>query len=97
MRLRRLAHTFIGAVGGVRFGSRAQIDHRLGNSQLAFRRSKPFISVPGGQRLGEGLRIGKTDILGGKAHQTAGDVERIFAAIQHACKPVECSIRVRSA
>ena len=43
-----------------------------------------------GQRLG----IGEADILGGKPHEPARNVERIVTAFQHAGEPVERGIGI---
>ena len=61
-------------------------------------RAETVVGVLGRDGLSEQrLRVGQADILDGHAHQAAGDVERILAAVEHARKPIERRIGVRAA
>ena len=83
-----------GAVGGVRFRRRSEIDHRLGQRQLAFRGAEEIVGLLGGKRLGKRRGIGEADVLRGEAHQAAGDIKRVLAAGQHPRQPVERGVGI---
>ena len=94
---RRFPHMGHGSVerlvGGVALGHPGQVKHRLGDGQLTFGGAQPLVGIPGaqGHLQGSGVRI--ADVLAGHAHQAAGDVQRVAAAIQHAAAPVQGGIR----
>ena len=95
-RLRRRLCRAERGIDRVRFGRRAEIDDHLGDRQFALRRAETFVSFPAGQRLGQRVRIGHADILGGEADQAAGDVAGVFAAGQHAREPIQRRIGIRT-
>ena len=74
-----------------------QIDDGLGHGKLAFRTAQALLHVPGIEAQGQGARIGVADILTGHAHHTAGDVQRVAAAIEHARVPVQRAVRAGTA
>src|SRR5690242_15672447 len=43
---------------------------------------------------GESTRFGEADIFAGHAHHAAGEIERVFAGLDHARQPVEGGVRV---
>ena len=84
-------------IAGVALGGDGQIDHRLPQRQLAFRRAE---ALEGGCRVVGDLhraRIGQPDILPRHAHDAPRQVARVGAAIQHPAQPVQRGIRVRAA
>ncbi len=84
-------------IGGIGFGRRGQIDGGLGQRQIAFRCAQEIIGVLGGQRLVDGLGIGKADILDRHADQAARDKERIFPGGQHAREIIKRGIGIGTA
>ena len=86
-----------GDVGGVRFGRGGEVEHGLGDRELALGRAEALVDVPGGERLRQRLRVGHADVLGGEADQAAGDEERVLAAGEHAREPVEGRVGVGAA
>ena len=97
MRLGRPLGRAEGGVARIRFRRGAEIDHRLGDGELALGRAQPVVGVPRRERLGERIGIGHADILDGEAHEAAGDVFRVLAAVEHAGEPVERRVDVRAA
>ena len=83
-------------VNAVGFRSGPEIADEFGDGKFAFRRTEAFIGIPSGDRGRERLRIGKPDIFGGKARETAQQIERILAAVEHPRRPVERGIGIRS-
>ena len=69
----------------------------LGHCQLAFGAAQAFLHVPGGQAQAQGSRVGVADVLAGHAHHATGDVQRVAAAVEHACEPVQGAIGVGAA
>ena len=84
-------------VAGVRFRRGAEVDHRLRDRQLALGRAQPVVGVPRRQRLLQRVGIGHADVLDGEAHEAAGDVLGVLAAVEHAREPVERGIDVGAA
>jgi hypothetical protein len=52
-------------------GTRSEIQHRLGNGQLALRAAQAFEGVPGVERQLQRPRVGVADVLAGHAHHAA--------------------------
>ncbi|MNR10481.1 hypothetical protein D3C85_1267360 [compost metagenome] len=96
--LRNVAHRGLERhVDGVALRRAGQVDHGLGNRQLALRAAEALLHVPGRQAQAECAWVGVTDVLAGHAHHPAGQVEGVAAAVDHACVPVEGRIRVGAA
>ena len=93
---RRAHRRLDGQIGRVRFGRGGEVDHGLGQGELAFGAAEPFVSLPRGEDLRQGGGVGQADILGGEADQATGDVARVLAAREHAGELVECRVRVRA-
>ena len=86
-----------GFVYRIGFGGAGQIEHALRQRDLAFGAAEKIEYILGRQRLLHGLRIGQADILHRRAHQAAGDEQRLLAAGQHARQPVERRVGVAAA
>ena len=81
----------------VRFRCGSQINDEFRYRNIAFRRTETLIGVPRRNRHRQSLGIGKADILHRKPRQTAQKIERIFSALDHARRPVERRIGIRTA
>lgn len=84
----------VGHVTGVALGRDSQINHCLGESQFALRRSQPLERRGGVVGNLHGTRVGQADIFPGHAHDTTGQVTRIGTTVEHARQPVEGGIRI---
>ena len=62
--------------------------------QFAFRRSQKLVGVLRRNALGEGLRVGKADILYCHADQAAGNEQRFLACHQHARHVIQRRLRI---
>ena len=67
------------------------------DGEVTFRRAEEIIGVLGRQRHHQRVRIGHTDILAGKAHEAAQQIERRFPRRQHAFEIIQRRIGVRPA
>ena len=81
-------------VDRVRLRRHREVERGLGEGQLAFGRAEEVVGVLGGQRERERGGVGVADVLGGEAHQSAGEVERVLARLEHAGEPVESGVGV---
>ena len=81
----------------VALGCAGQVGDGLGHRQLALGATKALLHIPGSQAQAKRTRVGVADVLAGHAHHAAGDVQRIAAAVEHACKPVQGAIGVGAA
>lgn len=71
-------------IGGIRLRRSAEINYTLSQCQLTLWATQPLITFLGRQRLHQGVGVGKTDILAGKANQSARDETGILTRSQHA-------------
>ena len=84
----------VSGVEGVRFGREGEIDGGFGESEIAFGRAEEMDGVAGGEREVEGFRRGKADVFDGHADEAPGDIERVFAGLEHAAQPVKRGVGV---
>ena len=84
-------------VGRVRLRRGRDVDHRLGNRELAFGTAEKIVGVLG--RIGDDqrLRIGKPDIFDRHPHDAAREVERVLAGVEHARQIIERRVRIGAA
>ena len=92
----RIARALIGHIGRVRFRREGQICDRLRQGQFTLGTAQPFIGLPRLQANRLRLRVGQPDVFHGHAGDATGEKTRVFAALQHAGKPIKRGIRVRS-
>ena len=69
----------------------------MDDRQFAFGAPEEIIGVLGVKADAQRIAVGQADILAGKAHQPAQQVERLFPRHQHPCQPIERRIRIRPA
>ena len=88
---------FVGHVAGIALGRNRQVDHRLRQRQIAFRRTQPLVG--GGGIVGDlhRARVGQADVFPRHAHDAARQVARIDAAVEHPAQPVQRRIRIGAA
>ena len=84
-------------VGSIRFGCGGAVQASLHHGEFPFGRAKEFIGILGRKALNQRLRIGKADVLAGKAHQPAQHVKRFFPGGEHPGEVIECSLRIGTA
>jgi len=84
-------------VGGIALGRHRHIQHCLRQRQLTLRAAQPFVRFHCVQRQPERSRIGQADILGRHADDTATEIKRVGAAVQHAYQPVQRGIGIGAA
>jgi len=98
-RVRRdeIAGRIIGVVdrGGLR--RHREVDHRLGERELAFRAAEPLIGLAGVERHAQRAGVGEADVLHRHADHAPADIQRIGAAVEHAHHPVERGVGIRAA
>ncbi len=87
----------VGLVDRVRLRRDGQVDHALGQRQLAFGRAQALVDLGRVQRQPQRARVGQADVLAGHAHQPARHVARVGAAVEHAHEPVQRGIGVAAA
>ena len=87
----------VGGVAGVGFGGGGQVEHGLGEGELAFGRTEAFVGVGGFVGDGEGAGVGQADVFPGHADDAAGEVAGVGAAVEHAAEPVEGGVGVGAA
>jgi len=90
-------HLVEGDVGGVRFGCGGDIDHGLGQGDLAFGEPQPFHGLGGRGGHQEGPGVGVPDVFRRGDEQPSRDEPGVFACREHLGHPVEGRVRVRSA
>src|SRR6266478_8817334 len=56
---------------------------------MAFGRAEKIEGIFRGESDGEGAGFGEADVFAGYADHAAGEIERIFAALEHTREPVE--------
>ena len=81
----------------VALGACSQIDGSLGKRNASFGPSYLHYGVEGGIGQKQGVRVGKSYILGSRDNQSAGYELRVFSSFNHACHPVECGVGVGAA
>ncbi len=86
-----------GGIDRIAFRSAGEIDDRLGDGPLPFRRTDPMETIPGRQGDLHGTGIGIAHIFRGNRQQAAGYIEGIATGAHHAGIPVERRIRRRAA
>ena len=86
-----------GDVAGVGFGAAGQVDHQLGQGEVAFGAAHAFVGVPGFDGHLQGARVGQADVFDGHAGHAAGQVDRVAAAVEHAREPVKRGVGVGAA
>ena len=71
------------------------MDHRLRQRQLALGAAEEVVGIL--RRIGDEDRqgVGLADVLHRHAHDPAGQIQRVLAAVEHPRQPVEGRIRVR--
>ncbi len=70
---------------------------RIAPAPVRLRAAKKIEHIFRRQRLMHRFGIGQADIFHRRAHQTAGDIERLLTARQHARQPVKRCIRIGTA
>mmetsp|Transcript_121880 Transcript_121880/g.339758 ORF Transcript_121880/g.339758 Transcript_121880/m.339758 type:complete len:468 (+) Transcript_121880:133-1536(+) len=90
-------HRVEGLVDGVGLGRHRQVNHGLGQGQLAFGGAQALVGLGRVQRDAQRARVGQADVFTRHADQPAGDVAGIHAAIQHAREPVQRAVRAAAA
>jgi hypothetical protein len=91
------ARLVVRRVHGIRLRRDGEIDHALGERELAFGRAQALVDLRGVDRDFQRARIGEPDVLARHADHAAGEVARIDASVEHAYQPVERRVRVASA
>ena len=91
------ARRVVGNVDRIALRRAGEIDHRLGQRQLAFRRAQPLVGRHGIERELQRARVGEPDVLGRHADHAPPDVERVGAAIEHAAHPVQRGVGIAAA
>ena len=81
----------------VRFRRRREVDDRLRDRELAFRRAQEVVRVLRRERDRQRARIGEPDVLHRHPHDAARDIEHVLAALDHAREPVERAFDVAAA
>ena len=84
----------VGLVDPVRLGRLGQIDGQLGQCELAFGKADEMNGLHGVDGASERVRIGQTDVLGGKTDHPPGDIEGVFPRFQHPSHPVQGRVGV---
>ena len=92
--LHRLAE---GHVGRVALGHAGEVDHGLGDGELALGAAEALVGLPGVEGDAQRTRVGVADVLARHAHHAPGDVEGVAAAVEHAREPVQGRVRVGAA
>ena len=89
--LHRLA---ISRISRVRFRCGGNINHRLGDSQFAFRTAEEVVGFL--RRIGDHQRlwIGQADVLHRHAHDAAREIERILAGIDHTAEIIQGGVGI---
>ena len=87
--LDRRPHLAVTDVEGVAFRCGCEIDDRLRKGQFPLGGAEEVIGLHRVDGHGQRARVGVPDILGGKADQPPGDIERILSGHQHPAEPVE--------
>ena len=90
------ARRIIGDVDGVRFAAQREVDHRLGEGELALRAAQALVGLARIERDPQRARVGQADVLDRHAHDAPAEVERIGAAVEHAHQPVERRVGIAS-
>ncbi len=83
-----------GDVDRVAPGRGREIDHELGEGEGSFGKADEMNRLLRGHGQGQRMRVGEAHVLGGEAHEAAGDVERVLAALDHAGQPVQGGVGV---
>ena len=86
-----------GDVGGVRFGRGGDVDHGLGDGELALGRAQKVVGVLGGVGDHQRLRIGQADVLDRHAHDAAREIKRVLAGIEHAGEIIQRGVGIGAA
>ncbi len=84
-------------VGGVALRRAGEVEHRLGERELALGRAQALVGFDRIEREPQRARIGKPDVLGGHADHAPPDIERVGAAVEHAAQPVQRGVGVAAA
>ena len=84
----------VGHVNRIGPGRQGQIDHGVGQVDIAFRHSQEVAGLVDGDRQSKGVIIGQSDVLGGKPDQPPGDVQGVFPGLQHPGQPVDSCIGI---
>ena len=71
----------VSIVARVAFGGASQVNHRLPQSQFAFRRAQSFISTGGIVGNLHGARVGQAYVFPSHAHDASGQIARVGAAV----------------
>ena len=69
----------------------------MGECQLSFRRTQPFVGLPGIERQCECARVGIANIFRCHPHHAPRHVSRIAAAIEHPGEPVQRGVGIGTA
>ena len=85
-----------GELHAVALGCKRKVDGQFVERDEPFGDSHEVVSFAGAGRKQQGVRVGKADVFHAHAHETAQNESRVFAALDHAVQPVECSIGVRA-
>ena len=83
-------------VDRVTLGRLGEIDHRLGDGELALGEADEMKRPLRGGRHGERIRIRHADVFRGEAHEAPQDVHGVFAPLEHAREPVERGVGIGS-
>ncbi len=86
-----------GGIDRIALGGAGEIDDRLGDGPLPFRRADAMEAIPGRERHLHGTGIGVAHVFRGYRQQPARNIERIATGAHHAGIPIERRIRCRAA
>ena len=81
-------------VDGVALGGRRQVDGRLRQRRVSLGHTDEVGRILGGHGHRQRLWVGIADVFRRESNETTGDVERIFAGLEHARDPVDSRIRI---
>jgi hypothetical protein len=91
------AHSVVRDVNGIALRCAGQVEHGLCQCQFTLRAAQAFLHVPCIDAQPECARVGIADVFRGHACDTARQVERVTATVQHAHQPVQRGVRIRAA
>ena len=87
-------HRAICGVKRIGFRRQCQVHGSLGQRQIALRHADEIHCVARRHAQRQRLRVCQADVFHCHAHQPPGNVQRIFAGLQHARQPVQRRIGI---
>ena len=79
----------VSGVNGVRFWGESEVRDGLRQREFAFGRAEKIVGVASREGDTESLGRSEADVFYSHAHNSACDVERVFARRQHSAEPVK--------